>query len=239
MSYLDRQGNYFWSAFLHYAHWYCIAYVSIMFSLTVVFKGMEKLCWKMILSLQPMVYNQRKMPCQANGRKQQLILLIWNLRLCWEKCHKRYFICVLYEINYSVWTDGFSLYFILLYYAYTACTASLFVCLLFSMEQVFNLERVHSKVEPLHIQSDLTVKEMLGRVLRLPAVASKRYLTNKVIRISYTGSDSFWWSFGEINSVWRETDYWFFLGHLSSILHFHHCMTWCKIKQDTCHVLRK
>ena len=48
------------------------------------------------------------------------------------------------------------------------------------MEQVFNLERVHSKLEPLHIQSDLTVKEMLERVLRLPAVASKRYLTNKV-----------------------------------------------------------
>ena len=50
----------------------------------------------------------------------------------------------------------------------------------FSMEQVFNLERVNSKLEPLHIQSDLTVKEMLERVLRLPSVASKRYLTNKV-----------------------------------------------------------
>ena len=48
------------------------------------------------------------------------------------------------------------------------------------MKQVFNLERVHSKLEPLHIQSDLTIKEMLERVLRLPSVASKRYLTNKV-----------------------------------------------------------
>lgn len=30
------------------------------------------------------------------------------------------------------------------------------------------------------MQSNLAVKEMLERVLRLPAVASKRYLTNKV-----------------------------------------------------------
>ena len=34
---------------------------------------------------------------------------------------------------------------------------------------------------PLHIQPSFTVKEMLDRVLRLPAVASKRYLTNKVV----------------------------------------------------------
>lgn len=46
--------------------------------------------------------------------------------------------------------------------------------------QVFNLERVRSQLEPLHIQPSFTVKEMLDRVLRLPAVASKRYLTNKV-----------------------------------------------------------
>lgn len=50
----------------------------------------------------------------------------------------------------------------------------------FSFLQVFKLERIESKLEPLCIQSDLTVKEMLERVLRLPAVASKRYLTNKV-----------------------------------------------------------
>lgn len=49
-----------------------------------------------------------------------------------------------------------------------------------SLLQVFNLERVESRLEPLQIPSDLTVKEMLVRVLRLPAVASKRYLTNKV-----------------------------------------------------------
>ena len=46
--------------------------------------------------------------------------------------------------------------------------------------QVFKLERLESKLEALCIQSDLTVNEMLERVLRLPAVASKRYLTNKV-----------------------------------------------------------
>ena len=47
--------------------------------------------------------------------------------------------------------------------------------------QVFNLERVKSQLVPLHIQPSFTVKEMLDRVLRLPAVASKRYLTNKVV----------------------------------------------------------
>ena len=38
-----------------------------------------------------------------------------------------------------------------------------------------------SQLVPLHIQLSFTVKEMLDRVLRLPAVASKRYLTNKVV----------------------------------------------------------
>lgn len=38
-----------------------------------------------------------------------------------------------------------------------------------------------SQLVPLHIQPSFTVKEMLDRVLRLPAVASKRYLTNKVV----------------------------------------------------------
>ena len=50
------------------------------------------------------------------------------------------------------------------------------------ISQVFNFERVKSRLEPLHIQSDLSIKEMLDRVLRLPSVASKRYLTNKVIK---------------------------------------------------------
>lgn len=52
----------------------------------------------------------------------------------------------------------------------------------FFISQVFNFERVKSRLEPLHIQSDLSLKEMLDRVLRLPSVASKRYLTNKVIK---------------------------------------------------------
>ena len=39
-----------------------------------------------------------------------------------------------------------------------------------------------SQLVPLHIQPSFTVKEMLDRVLRLPAVASKRYLTNKVVK---------------------------------------------------------
>ena len=48
------------------------------------------------------------------------------------------------------------------------------------LSQVFKFERVKSKLVPLCIPPELTVKEMLERVLRLPAVASKRYLTNKV-----------------------------------------------------------
>ena len=52
--------------------------------------------------------------------------------------------------------------------------------------KVFNLERLQSKVEPLRLGSDLTVKEMLDRVLRLPSVASKRYLTNKVNIVLFT-----------------------------------------------------
>ena len=51
------------------------------------------------------------------------------------------------------------------------------------------MERVKSKLEPLCIQSELTVKEMLERVLRLPAVASKRYLTNKVQQIIINQND--------------------------------------------------
>lgn len=50
----------------------------------------------------------------------------------------------------------------------------------FLLSQVFKFERVRSKLVPLCIPPELTVKEMLERVLRLPAVASKRYLTNKV-----------------------------------------------------------
>ena len=46
--------------------------------------------------------------------------------------------------------------------------------------KIFNFERVQAKLKPLQIGSDLKIKEMLDRVLRLPAVGSKRYLTNKV-----------------------------------------------------------
>lgn len=46
-----------------------------------------------------------------------------------------------------------------------------------------------SQLEPLLIQPSFTVEEMLDRVLRLPAVASKRYLTNKVV-IKLEGFDN-------------------------------------------------
>lgn len=53
-------------------------------------------------------------------------------------------------------------------------------------QKEFKMERLSSKLEPLVLPERLTVKEALDRVLRLPAVASKRYLTNKVDR-SVTG----------------------------------------------------
>lgn len=46
------------------------------------------------------------------------------------------------------------------------------------------MERIQTKLKPLEIDYNLTVKEALDRVLRLPSVASKRYLTNKVSRLA-------------------------------------------------------
>ncbi|XP_014667917.1 PREDICTED: LOW QUALITY PROTEIN: phosphoribosylformylglycinamidine synthase-like [Priapulus caudatus] len=48
--------------------------------------------------------------------------------------------------------------------------------------KTFHLERVVSRLQPLHLPEGATVMAALRRVLRLPAVASKRYLTNKVDR---------------------------------------------------------
>ncbi|XP_061593812.1 phosphoribosylformylglycinamidine synthase [Cololabis saira] len=53
-------------------------------------------------------------------------------------------------------------------------------------QKEFRMERVASTLQPLTLPAGLTVKDALQRVLRLPAVASKRYLTNKVDR-SVTG----------------------------------------------------
>ncbi|CAL9695648.1 unnamed protein product [Knipowitschia caucasica] len=53
-------------------------------------------------------------------------------------------------------------------------------------QKEFKMERVSSKHKPLVLPEELTVRAALDRVLRLPAVASKRYLTNKVDR-SVTG----------------------------------------------------
>ncbi|XP_020487522.2 phosphoribosylformylglycinamidine synthase isoform X1 [Labrus bergylta] len=50
----------------------------------------------------------------------------------------------------------------------------------------FELQRSTPVLKPLVLPSGLTVRDALERVLRLPAVASKRYLTNKVDR-SVTG----------------------------------------------------
>ncbi|XP_070552219.1 phosphoribosylformylglycinamidine synthase-like [Ptychodera flava] len=51
--------------------------------------------------------------------------------------------------------------------------------------KVFNQDRVKPQLKPLALP-EVTVEEALDRVLRLPSVASKRYLTNKVDR-SVTG----------------------------------------------------
>uniref|UniRef100_A0A3Q1C0E8 Phosphoribosylformylglycinamidine synthase n=1 Tax=Amphiprion ocellaris TaxID=80972 RepID=A0A3Q1C0E8_AMPOC len=53
-------------------------------------------------------------------------------------------------------------------------------------QKEFKMERLPPKHQPLSLPAGLTVKDALLRVLRLPAVASKRYLTNKVDR-SVTG----------------------------------------------------
>ncbi|CAH2308064.1 phosphoribosylformylglycinamidine synthase [Pelobates cultripes] len=50
----------------------------------------------------------------------------------------------------------------------------------------FVLNRITPKLQPLNLPNELTVWDALQRVLRLPAVGSKRYLTNKVDR-SVTG----------------------------------------------------
>ena len=42
------------------------------------------------------------------------------------------------------------------------------------------MNRIKPTLHPLQFDSKLTVREALERVLRLPSVASKRYLTNKV-----------------------------------------------------------
>lgn len=47
--------------------------------------------------------------------------------------------------------------------------------------QEFFLQREPPVLQPLVLPPDLSVRQALERVLRLPAVASKRYLTNKVL----------------------------------------------------------
>ncbi|XP_043984966.1 phosphoribosylformylglycinamidine synthase isoform X1 [Gambusia affinis] len=53
-------------------------------------------------------------------------------------------------------------------------------------QKEFQMERRAPTLLPLSLPAELTVRDALQRVLRLPAVASKRYLTNKVDR-SVTG----------------------------------------------------
>lgn len=57
-------------------------------------------------------------------------------------------------------------------------------------QKLFKLERLTPNLQPLSLPAGLTVRAALERVLRLPAVASKRYLTNKVrlhphVRLSF------------------------------------------------------
>lgn len=47
-------------------------------------------------------------------------------------------------------------------------------------QKVFKMEHLALSLQPLALPARLKVKDALDRVLRLPAVASKRYLTNKV-----------------------------------------------------------
>lgn len=47
-------------------------------------------------------------------------------------------------------------------------------------QKEFRMERLAPKLQSLVLPAGLSIREALERVLRLPAVASKRYLTNKV-----------------------------------------------------------
>lgn len=53
-------------------------------------------------------------------------------------------------------------------------------------QKEFKLERLALTLQPLTLPAGLTVKDALQRVLRLPSVASKRYLTNKVFFLSHS-----------------------------------------------------
>jgi phosphoribosylformylglycinamidine synthase len=53
-------------------------------------------------------------------------------------------------------------------------------------QKTFHLDRINSKLKPLSLPGDITLKKALERVLRLVSVGSKRFLTNKVDR-SVTG----------------------------------------------------
>lgn len=48
------------------------------------------------------------------------------------------------------------------------------------------MNRIKPTLNPFELDPNLTVREALERVLRLPSVASKRYLTNKVIITSWS-----------------------------------------------------
>ena len=48
--------------------------------------------------------------------------------------------------------------------------------------KVFQLSKYQAALRPIELPTSLKVQEALERVLRLPSVASKRYLTNKVDR---------------------------------------------------------
>lgn len=51
-------------------------------------------------------------------------------------------------------------------------------------QKEFKMERLAPKLQSLVLPAGLSIRDALERVLRLPAVASKRYLTNKVCAAS-------------------------------------------------------
>lgn len=53
----------------------------------------------------------------------------------------------------------------------------------FFVSQVFKLQKIAPSLHGLSLPEDLEVRGALERVLRLPSVASKRYLTNKVRKL--------------------------------------------------------
>lgn len=97
-------------------------------------------------------------------------LWTWSWTGCWARCHGRY-----------VGVGGEAVSYVLGHLPVYPTLPQQLTLLLPSLLQEFFLQRNRPVLQPLALTPRLSVRQALERVLRLPAVASKRYLTNKVL----------------------------------------------------------